>query len=55
MVIMAREVASSRSNLSPNHLASWSVPPVQYLGKWRIQVAANLLVQSGAAHRIRHP
>jgi len=45
---LAREVASSRSNLAKRFGDLVGQPPMQYLGKWRIQVAANLLVQSGA-------
>jgi len=45
---LAREVASSRSNLAKRFGDTVGQPPMQYLGKWRIQVAANLLVQSGA-------
>ena len=45
---LARESASSRSNLAKRFGDLVGQPPMQYLGKWRIQVAANLLVQSGA-------
>ncbi len=45
---LAREVASSRSNLAKRFGELVGQPPMQYLSKWRIQVAANLLVQSGA-------
>ena len=45
---LAREVASSRSNLAKRFGDLVGQPPMQYLGRWRIQVAANLLVQSGA-------
>jgi AraC-like DNA-binding protein len=45
---LAQEVASSRSKLAErfNHLVGQ--PPMQYLTQWRMQVAANLLLQSGA-------
>ena len=45
---LAREAASSRSNLAKRFGEIVGQPPMQYLSKWRIQVAANLLVQSGA-------
>lgn len=45
---LARAVASSRSNLAKRFGELVGQPPMQYLSKWRIQVAANLLVQSGA-------
>ena len=45
---LAREVASSRSNLAKRFGDLVGQPPMQYLAKWRIQVAANLLVQTGA-------
>jgi AraC-like DNA-binding protein len=45
---LAREVASSRSNLAKRFMALVGEPPMQYLTRWRMQVAANLLVQSGA-------
>lgn len=45
---LAREAASSRSNLAKRFGELVGQPPMQYLSKWRLQVAANLLVQSGA-------
>lgn len=45
---LAREVASSRSNLARRFTELVGQPPMQYLMHWRMQVAANLLVQSGA-------
>lgn len=45
---LAREVASSRSNLAKRFALLVGQPPMQYLAQWRMQVAANLLTQSGA-------
>ncbi len=45
---LARESGSSRSNLAKRFGDLVGHPPMQYLSKWRIQVAANLLVQSGS-------
>jgi AraC-like DNA-binding protein len=45
---LAREAASSRSNLAMRFAQLVGQPPMQYLAQWRMQVAANLLVQSGA-------
>lgn len=45
---LAREVASSRSSLAKRFALLVGQPPMQYLAQWRMQVAANLLVQSGA-------
>lgn len=45
---LAREVASSRSNLARRFTELVGQPPMQYLTQWRMQIAANLLVQSGA-------
>lgn len=45
---LARESASSRSNLARRFTELLGQPPMQYLARWRMQVAANLLVQSGA-------
>jgi AraC-like DNA-binding protein len=42
---LAREVASSRSNLSRRFTELVGQPPMQYLTNWRMQVAANLLVE----------
>jgi len=42
---LAREVASSRSNLARRFTELVGQPPMQYLANWRMQVAANLLVQ----------
>jgi AraC-like DNA-binding protein len=45
---MAREAASSRSNVARRFTELVGQPPMQYLTQWRMQVAANLLAQSGA-------
>jgi len=45
---LAREAASSRSNLARRFAELVGQPPMQYLTQWRMQVAANLLAQSGA-------
>ena len=45
---LARQAASSRSNVAKRFTALVGQPPMQYLTEWRMQVAANLLRQSGA-------
>jgi AraC-like DNA-binding protein len=45
---LAREVGSSRSNLAKRFALLVGQPPMQYLTQWRMQLAANRLVQSGA-------
>lgn len=45
---LAREAASSRSDMARRFTAILGQPPMQYLAQWRMQVAANRLVQSGA-------
>jgi AraC-like DNA-binding protein len=45
---LARESASSRSSLAKRFAELVGQPPIQYLAQWRMQVAANLLAQSGA-------
>ncbi len=45
---LARESASSRSNVARQFALLVGQPPMQYLTQWRMQVAANLLTQSGA-------
>jgi AraC-like DNA-binding protein len=42
---LAREVAASRSVLVRRFTELVGQPPMQYLTKWRMQVAANLLLQ----------
>jgi AraC-like DNA-binding protein len=44
---LAKEVAGSRSKLAERFNQLVGQPPMQYLTQWRMQVAANLLVQSG--------
>lgn len=45
---LARESASSRSNLTRRFTQLVGQPPMQYLAQWRMQVAANLLARSSA-------
>ena len=45
---LAHEVASSRSNVAKRFAELVGQPPMQYLARWRMQVAANLLTQGGA-------
>ncbi|HUQ15018.1 MAG TPA: AraC family transcriptional regulator [Gemmatimonadales bacterium] len=45
---LAREAASSRSSVAKRFALLVGQPPMQYLTQWRMQVAANLLAQSGA-------
>ena len=45
---LAREALSSRSSLGKRFAELVGQPPMQYLAQWRMQVAANLLAQSGA-------
>ncbi|HEV2085312.1 MAG TPA: AraC family transcriptional regulator, partial [Gemmatimonadales bacterium] len=45
---LAREANSSRSSLAKRFAELVGQPPMQYLTQWRMQVAANLLAQSGA-------
>jgi AraC-like DNA-binding protein len=45
---LAREAASSRSSVAKRFALLVGQPPMQYLAQWRMQVAANLLAQSGA-------
>jgi AraC-like DNA-binding protein len=47
LVELAREAASSRSRLAERFTDLVGLPPMQYLTRWRIQVAANLLAQGG--------
>jgi AraC-like DNA-binding protein len=44
---LAKEAASSRSNVAKRFTELVGQPPMQYLTQWRMQVAANLLAQSG--------
>ena len=43
---LAREAASSRSNVAKRFGELVGQPPMQYLAQWRMQVAANLLAQT---------
>jgi AraC-like DNA-binding protein len=43
---LARDAASSRSNLTKRFTLLIGQPPMQYLTQWRMQVAANRLAQS---------
>ncbi len=45
---LAEQVAASRSNLASRFALLVGQAPMQYLTQWRMQVAANLLAQSGA-------
>jgi len=45
---LARESASSRSSVARQFAELVGQAPMQYLARWRMQVAANLLAQSGA-------
>ena len=45
---LAREIGTSRSVLAERFAHLVGMPPMQYLGRWRIQLAANLLRTSGA-------
>ena len=45
---LAQEAAGSRTRLAERFTELLGYPPMQYLTLWRMQVAANLLMQSGA-------
>ena len=45
---LAREAASSRTAVAQRFTELVGQPPMQYLTRWRMQVAANLLAQGGA-------
>src|SRR3546814_18157433 len=47
---LAREVGLSRSAFAERFTRIMGTPAMQYLGKWRLQLAANLLGQIGRAH-----
>lgn len=47
---LARDIASSRSNLAKRFGRVVGQPPMQYLARWRMQIAANLL--AGSATKI---
>jgi AraC-like DNA-binding protein len=44
---LAREAGSSRSSVAKRFTELMGQPPMQYLTQWRMQVAANLLAQTG--------
>jgi AraC-like DNA-binding protein len=44
---LARQAATSRSNLARQFTLIVGQPPMQYLTQWRMQVAASLLVRTG--------
>lgn len=46
--LLARDAATSRSNLARRFAEIMDQPPMQYLTAWRMQIAASLLLQSGA-------
>jgi AraC-like DNA-binding protein len=48
LVELTREVSASRSKLVERFTELMGEPPMQYLTRWRMQVAAKLLVESGA-------
>jgi AraC-like DNA-binding protein len=45
---LAREIGTSRSVLAERFTHLVGMPPMQYLARWRVQLAANLLRTSGA-------
>ncbi len=45
---LARRANSSRTNVAKRFNELVGQPPMQYLSQWRLQIAANLLSQSGA-------
>ena len=45
---LARKAGSSRSSLTKRFTTLLGQPPMQYLTRWRMQVAANILSHSGA-------
>ncbi len=44
---LARETATSRTRLAARFTALVGEPPMQYLNRWRMQVASNLLAHTG--------
>ena len=44
---LAREVGLSRSAFAERFSQLMGVPPMQYLGNWRLQLAAQLLQRNG--------
>ncbi|HSE52659.1 MAG TPA: AraC family transcriptional regulator, partial [Gemmatimonadales bacterium] len=47
LTALAREGATSRSSLAKRFAEQVGQPPMQYLARWRMQVAANLLAHGG--------
>jgi AraC-like DNA-binding protein len=45
---LAHEVATSRSVLAERFASTVGIPPMQYLARWRLQLAAELLARGGA-------
>ena len=45
---LARKAGSSRSSITKRFTSLVGQPPMQYLARWRMQVAANILSHSGA-------
>jgi AraC-like DNA-binding protein len=45
---LAREIGLSRSVLAERFAAMVGMPPMQYLGRWRMQIASGLLAEGGA-------
>ena len=45
---LADEIGASRSTLAERFSATVGIPPMQYLARWRMQVAANLLLDRSA-------
>ncbi len=46
---LAREVAMSRSSFAERFTAYVGVPPMQYLGRWRLQLAARMLTSDAVS------
>ena len=46
---LAREVAMSRSSFAERFAAYVGVPPMQYLARWRLQLAARMLTSDGVS------
>jgi AraC-like DNA-binding protein len=46
---LAREVGLSRSAFAERFTELMGVPPMQYLGNWRLQLAAQLLERNGTS------
>ena len=46
---LAREIGLSRSAFAEQFTAYVQIPPMQYLGRWRVQIAARLLDTRGVS------